>query len=130
MPGKHHLRGFKIAKKIGSPLRGSWTMLRIVVGSNPPPPWKKARSAPAPEIHKRKKRRYPKLEKKRKKLVFRTDVFVRALYTTNVKKIVRQFGIPALKYRKDTSIRQAPVFRHLRALRKKPWKFIIWMNEL
>ena len=33
-------------KKIGSPLRGSWTMLRIVVGSNPPPPWKKARSAP------------------------------------------------------------------------------------
>ena len=38
MPGKHHLRGFKIAKKIGSPLRGSWTMLRIVVGSNPPPP--------------------------------------------------------------------------------------------
>ena len=48
MPGKHHLRGFKIAKKIGSPLRGSWTMLRIVVGSNPPPPpWKKARSAPA-----------------------------------------------------------------------------------
>ena len=37
MPGKHHLRGFKIAKK----------MLCIVVGSNPPPPpWKKARSAP------------------------------------------------------------------------------------
>ena len=33
-------------------------------------------------------------------------------------------------YRKDTSIRQAPVFRHLRALRKSPWKFIIWMNEL
>ena len=27
-------------------------------------------------------------------------------------------------------IRQAPVFRHLRALRKSPWKFIIWMNEL
>ena len=27
MPGKHHLRGFKIAKKIGSPLRGSWTMV-------------------------------------------------------------------------------------------------------
>ena len=25
-------------KKIGSPLRGSWTMLRIVVGSNPSPP--------------------------------------------------------------------------------------------
>ena len=34
------------------------------------------------------------------------------------------------KYRKGTSIRQAPVFRHLRALRKNPWKFIIWMNEL
>ena len=34
------------------------------------------------------------------------------------------------KYRKVTSIRQAPVFRHLRALRKSPWKFIIWMNEL
>ena len=33
-------------------------------------------------------------------------------------------------YRKCTSIRQAPVFRHLRALRKSPWKFIIWMNEL
>ena len=33
-------------------------------------------------------------------------------------------------YRKSTSIRQAPVFRHLRALRKTPWKFIIWMNEL
>ena len=33
-------------------------------------------------------------------------------------------------YRKGTSIRQAPVFRHLRALRKSPWKFIIWMNEL
>ena len=31
-----HLWGFKISKKIGSPLRGSWTMLRIVVGSNPP----------------------------------------------------------------------------------------------
>ena len=29
MPGKHHLRGFKIAKKIGSPLRGSWTMLPL-----------------------------------------------------------------------------------------------------
>ena len=27
-------------------------------------------------------------------------------------------------------MRQAPVFRHLRALRKSPWKFIIWMNEL
>ena len=34
------------------------------------------------------------------------------------------------KYRKGTSIRQAPDFRHLRALRKSPWKFIIWMNEL
>ena len=33
-------------------------------------------------------------------------------------------------YRKGTSIRQASFFRHLRALRKKPWKFIIWMNEL
>ena len=32
-------------------------------------------------------------------------------------------------YRKGTSIRQAPVFRHLRALRKSPWKFIIWMND-
>ena len=32
-------------------------------------------------------------------------------------------------YRKGTSIRQAPVFRHLRALRKSSWKFIIWMNE-
>ena len=42
MPGKHHLRGFKIAtKKIGSPLRGSWTMLCIVVGSTPPPLGKK-----------------------------------------------------------------------------------------
>ena len=43
MPGKHHLRGFKIAKKIGSPLCGSWTMtmLHIVVGSNPPPLGKK-----------------------------------------------------------------------------------------
>ena len=25
---------------------------------------------------------------------------------------------------------RAPVLRHLRALRKSPWKFIIWMNEL
>ena len=33
-------------------------------------------------------------------------------------------------YRKGTSIRQAPVFRHLRALRKNPWKFINFMNEL
>ena len=33
-------------------------------------------------------------------------------------------------YRKDTSIQQAPVFRHFRALRKSPWKFFIWMNEL
>ena len=33
-----------------------------------------------------------------------------------------------VSYRKGTSIRQAPVFRHLRALRKSPWKFIIWMN--
>ena len=33
-------------------------------------------------------------------------------------------------YRKGTSIRQAPVFRHLGALRRSPWKFIIWMNEL
>ena len=32
MPGKHHLRGFKIAtKKIGSPLRGSWTMVSIAL---------------------------------------------------------------------------------------------------
>ena len=35
-----------------------------------------------------------------------------------------------IKYRKGTSIRQAPVFWHLRALRKSPWKFIIWMNEI
>ena len=28
---KHHLRGFKIAKKIGSPLRGSWTMVSIAL---------------------------------------------------------------------------------------------------
>ena len=35
-----------------------------------------------------------------------------------------------MKYRKGTSIRQAPVFRHPRALRTNPWKFIIWMNEL
>ena len=33
-------------------------------------------------------------------------------------------------YRKGTSIRQAPVFRHLRALQRNPWKFIMWMNEL
>ena len=33
-------------------------------------------------------------------------------------------------YRKGISIRQAPVFRHLRALRKSPWKFINFMNEL
>ena len=48
-----------------------------------------------PEIHKRKKTTIP--EKTR---VFQTDVFVRALYTTNVKKKKkkRQFGIPALKY--------------------------------
>ena len=46
MPGKHHLRGFKIATtKIGSPLRGSWTPHRRWV-KPPPPPWKKARSAP------------------------------------------------------------------------------------
>ena len=33
------------------------------------------------------------------------------------------------KYRKGTSIRQAPVFRHLRALRKSPWKLLSgWMN--
>ena len=35
-----------------------------------------------------------------------------------------------LRYRKGTSIRQAPVFQHLRALRKSQWKIIIWMNEL
>ena len=28
------------------------------------------------------------------------------------------------KYRKGTSIWQAPVFQHLRALRKSSWKFI------
>ena len=33
-------------------------------------------------------------------------------------------------YRKGTSIRQVPVSWHLRSLRKSPWKFIIWMNEL
>ena len=32
-------------------------------------------------------------------------------------------------YRKGTSIRQAPVFRHLRALRKSPWSLLSgWMN--
>ena len=31
MPGNYHLRGFKIAKKIGSPLRGSWTMVSIAL---------------------------------------------------------------------------------------------------
>ena len=45
---KHHLRGVKIAKKIRSPLRGSWTMLRIVVESTPPLGKNKARSAPGP----------------------------------------------------------------------------------
>ena len=34
-----------------------------------------------------------------------------------------------VEYRTGTSIRQAPVFRHLRALWKSPWKFVIWMNE-
>ena len=38
--------------------------------------------------------------------------------------------LTVMQYRKGTSIRQAPVFRHLRVLRKSPWKFIIWMNEL
>ena len=33
-----------------------------------------------------------------------------------------------VKYRKGTSIRQVPVFRHLRALRKNPWKLINFMN--
>ena len=76
MPGKHHLRGFKIAKKIGSPLRGSdikiaTTKNRLaatrlghrnskkigsplrgswtmlrIVVGSNAPPWKKARSAP------------------------------------------------------------------------------------
>ena len=32
-------------------------------------------------------------------------------------------------YRKSTSIRQAPVFRHLRVLLESPWQFIIWMYE-
>ena len=61
---------------------------------------------------------------------------------TTTKKIMAQWIIsltvnqkvsvlnPQHLYRKDTSIRQAPVFRHLRALRKSPWKFIIWMNEV
>ena len=40
------------------------------------------------------------------------------------------FGWIDYNYRKGTSIRQAPGFRHLRALRKSPWQFIIWMNEL
>ena len=35
-----------------------------------------------------------------------------------------------LWYRKGTSIRQAPVFRHLGTFRKSPWKFIIWMTDL
>ena len=35
-----------------------------------------------------------------------------------------------INYRKGTSIRQAPVFRHLGALRKNPWKFMNFMNEL
>ena len=34
-----------------------------------------------------------------------------------------------VQYRKGTSIRQASVFRHLRALRKSPWKFIIWIKN-
>ena len=46
MPGKHHLRGFKIAKKnrlaatrlVDDALHRRWV--------KPPPPWKKARSAP------------------------------------------------------------------------------------
>ena len=41
-----------------------------------------------------------------------------------------ELGINYIRYRKGTSIRQAPVFRHLRALRKSPWKCSIWMNEL
>ena len=32
-------------------------------------------------------------------------------------------------YRKSTSIRQAPVFRHLRVLLESPCQFIIWMYE-
>ena len=104
MPGKHHLRGFKIAKKIGSPLRGSWTMLRIghrlcivkrharktsltgvqiakkksarryaargrcsASSLGQTPPWKKARSAPAPPPPRLRRdsthdQRYPGLE--------------------------------------------------------------------
>ena len=39
-------------------------------------------------------------------------------------------GTQCRRYRKGTSIWQAPVFQHLSAFRKSPWKFIIWMNEL
>ena len=56
----------------------------------------------------------------------RTEVFSfkkRTKYGKNV-------PCPERRYRKGTSIRQAPVFWHLRALRKSPWKFIIWMKEL
>ena len=52
----------------------------------------------------------------------------RSLYTANERKYILPHSLEW--YRKGTSIRQAPVFRHLRALRKTPWKFIIWMNEL
>ena len=43
----------------------------------------------------------------------------------------RRWPIPPqhLVYHQGTSIRQAPVFLHLRALRKSPWKIIIRMNE-
>ena len=40
MPRKHHLRGFKIAKKNRLAAHRRWV-------KPPPPPWKKARSAPA-----------------------------------------------------------------------------------
>ena len=61
---------------------------------------------------------------------------------TNIKPMIKRPSAPpgqgcilgylvyTCSYRKGTSIRQAPVFRHLGALRKSPWTFIIWMNEL
>ena len=54
----------------------------------------------------------------------------RSANVTCVWNVYAQSFIFLLQYRTGTSIRQAPVFRHLRALRKSPWKFIIWMNEL
>ena len=61
--------------------------------------------------------------------VARSDKCRESFQVVKNKECIKSEYLKYKMYRKGTSIRQAPVFWHLRALWKSPWKFINYLDE-